>query len=184
MNPIEKLVDEHKNILRGIAILENGAAKLEGGANIPPDFFRGMIDFIRSYADQYHHAKEENILFVSLEKAGFPPDQGPVGVMLAEHDQGRRFVAGMENANEQYAEGETAFIEDIVENARDYIYLLRQHIDKEDRVLYPMAVNALGKSGMDAMIPEFERVEQEKAGVEQKYIELLGEFESKYGLDN
>lgn len=89
MSPIEKLMDEHKNILTGLDILEQNADLLEEGKKIDPEFFTKIIDFIRNYADKYHHAKEETILFVKLEKAGFPIEGGPVGVMLEEHDQGR-----------------------------------------------------------------------------------------------
>jgi len=104
--------------------------------------------------------------------------------MLAEHDQGRRFIVGLENANEQYAAGENSFIQDIIENARDYIDLLRQHINKEDNVLYPMAENVLGESGLAAMEKEFEGVEREKAGIEDKYLMLLKELESQLNQKN
>lgn len=182
MKPIEKLVDEHKNILRGLALLEAGSGRLESGEKISPQFFRKMIDFVRNYADKYHHAKEEDILFIGMGKAGFPQEQGPIAVMLAEHDQGRRFIADLENANEQYAEGEESFREAIIENARDYIYLLRQHINKEDNVLYPMARNVLGQNGIEAMTREFERVEREKAGTEEKYLKILAELENEMGV--
>ncbi len=184
MDPIQKLIDEHKNILKGISLLEAGSNKLEAGEKISPDIFRKLIDFIRNYADKYHHAKEEDILFVSMGKAGFPAEEGPVGVMLAEHDQGRGFVAAMENANEQYASGEGSFTGEIIENARGYIYLLRQHINKEDTVLYPMARDTLGKAGIDAMIPEFDRVEKEKAGTEEKYLGILKQLETELGADS
>ncbi len=182
MNPIEKLVNEHKNILKGISILESSSNKLESGEAISSDIFAGLIDFIRNYADKYHHAKEEDILFVSMEKAGFPVQAGPVGVMLAEHDEGRGYLQAMEKANLRYASGETAVINEIVENARGYIYLLRQHINKEDNILYPMAQNALGQSGIDAMVPKFDQVEKEKAGVEKKYLGLLEKLESELSV--
>lgn len=183
MDPIQKLVDEHKNILTGISLLEVGSNRLESGEKVSPDIFRNLIDFIRNYADKYHHAKEEDILFVHLGKAGFPADDGPIGVMLAEHDQGRGFVTALENANEHYASGESSFTGEIIENALGYIYLLRHHIDKENNVLYPMAVSLLGKAGIDAMIPAFERVEREKAGIEEKYIGILKQLETELGGD-
>jgi len=178
MEPIDKLVSEHQNILRGIDILEKASNRLDAGNVVAPEFFRQMIDFIREYADRYHHAKEEDILFKDMEKAGFPVDQGPVGVMLAEHDEGRAYIAGMEKANEGYASDDKTQVDAIIENARGYIYLLRQHIDKEDNILYPMARNVLGESGIKAMIPRFEQVEAEKQGIEEKYIAILGKLES------
>jgi hemerythrin-like domain-containing protein len=178
MNPIEKLEAEHQNILKGISLLQEGADRLEKGDKVSADFFRKLIDFIRNYADKYHHAKEEDILFVRMEKAGFPTSGGPVGVMLFEHDQGRGFVSKMADAVEEYGSGENSVVSTIVENAQGYVYLLRQHIEKEDKVLYPMAANALGDPGVEAMQGDFDRVEKEKTGTEEKYTGLLKELRS------
>jgi hemerythrin-like domain-containing protein len=178
MNPIEKLKAEHQIILRGIDILEKGAKQLEEGINISPDYFRKSIDFIRNYADKYHHAKEEDILFVRLGKAGFPTQAGPVAVMLHEHNLGRGFVSGLENATEKYAVGDKTAIAEIIQNAHSYAELLRQHIRKEDMVLYPMAENAFGEAGVDQMRPEFEQIEKEQSGIEAKYLGILKMMEN------
>ena len=53
------------------------------------------MEFIATFADHNHHGKEEDILFPAMEKAGFPRDGGPVGVMLMEHTQGREYVGAM-----------------------------------------------------------------------------------------
>lgn len=177
MNPIEKLKAEHKIILRGIDLLENGAARLNKGDSIPPDYFRKAIDFIRNYADRYHHAKEEDILFIRMGQLGFSAEMGPVAVMLNEHDQGRALITDLEQANEKYASGDTGAIKDIAASARDYATLLRLHIHKEDLVLYPMAQKALGDEGITEMQADFNKVEKEKAGTEQKYLNLLAELE-------
>jgi len=179
MNPIEKLKAEHQIILKGIDLLEKGAKRLENGEDIPQDYFRRAIDIIRNYADKYHHAKEEDILFIRLGEVGFSPEMGPVAVMLFEHDQGRGFVSKLEQANEKYAAGDRGAITRIIEHARTYAELLKNHIQKEDVVLYPLAMNALGEAGINRMQPEFERVEREKSGVEAKYLAILDEMESK-----
>ena len=179
MNPIQKLMAEHKVILRGIDLLEQGADRLEQGENISADYFRAAIDFIRNYADKYHHAKEEDILFIRLEQLGFSPQVGPVAVMLNEHKQGRNFVSGLESATNKYADGDKSAVQGIIENARNYAILLRQHIQKEDMILYPMALNALGESGIDLMQPDFNKVENEQSGVESKYLSILDSLEPK-----
>jgi hemerythrin-like domain-containing protein len=177
MNPIEKLKTEHQVILKGIALLEKGADQLEAGRDIQPDYFRKAIDFIRNYADRYHHAKEEDILFTNLGQVGFSPKAGPVAVMLFEHNQGRGFISELERANEKFAAGDKNAIPIIIENARAYSQLLRQHIRKEDMVLYPMAENALGDTGIKRLQPEFDRVEREQSGIEAKYLEILKRLE-------
>lgn len=178
MDPIEKLMDEHQNILAGIDILARNVDRLEKGDKVDPRFFTDAIDFIRNYADKYHHAKEEDILFKKMEQAGFPMEGGPIAVMLADHVQGREYVAAMEKANERYITGDSSAVDEIAENAKGYVYLLRAHIEKEDKILYPMARNSLGDSGIEAMRPDFDRVDKEKAGTEEKYKALLKELES------
>ncbi len=178
MNPIEKLKAEHQVILSGIDLLESGADSLEKEQPVSPEYFRKLIDFIRNYADKYHHAKEEDILFVRLGQAGFSPKAGPVAVMLYEHDQGRGFVSRLEQANERYAAGDKKATVAIISNARDYAGLLRNHIQKEDVVLYPMAENVLGEAGIEQMSPDFDRVEKEKSGTEAKYRQILDELKN------
>jgi len=177
MEPIKKLMDEHQVILRGIDILEKGITYLNDGTNVPPEKFRQLIDFIRNYADKYHHAKEEDILFIKMQNAGFPVDGGPIGVMLADHEQGREYVKEIEAGVELLEQGDESGKEKIIKNSAGYAALLRSHIHKEDNVLYPMAVNALGQDGINSMIPDFEKVEENQAGVEQKYIKLLDSLE-------
>jgi len=179
MNPIQKLMAEHQVILRGIDLLEHGANQLEQGENISADYFRASIDFIRNYADKYHHAKEEDILFVRLEQVGFSPQMGPVAVMLNEHKQGRDFVSGLESATKRYAGGDKSAIQDIIENAHNYAILLRQHIQKEDMILYPMAQNALGEAGIERMQSDFNKIESEQSGIESKYLVILESMEPK-----
>jgi hemerythrin-like domain-containing protein len=178
MDPIEKLMDEHQNILAGIDILAKNTDRLEKGEKVDPRFFTEAIDFIRNYADRYHHAKEEDILFKKMEQAGFPVEGGPIAMMLADHVQGREYVAAMEKANERYITGDSSAVDEIAENAKGYVYLLRAHIEKEDKILYPMARNTLGDTGIEAMRPDFDRVEKEKAGTEEKYKALLQELET------
>jgi hemerythrin-like domain-containing protein len=91
------------------------------------------------FADKCHHGKEEDILFVAMTAMDMPQDSGPVAVMLAEHDEGRQYTAGFRSAAEQMKNGDAAAAADVVRNVYDYVNLLREHINKEDRVLYPMA---------------------------------------------
>jgi hemerythrin-like domain-containing protein len=88
----QALVNEHRLILRMITLLERNAAKTADGASSNWQFYIDGVDFIRSYADRFHHAKEEDILFEALVKNGMPRENSPIAAMLMEHDQGRAFV--------------------------------------------------------------------------------------------
>ena len=63
------LVEEHQLILRMIALVEANVARMETGRFRDWRFFFDAVDFIRNYADRFHHAKEEDVLFGVLERA-------------------------------------------------------------------------------------------------------------------
>ena len=97
-----------------------------------------MLEFFSVFVDKCHHGKEEDLLFPAYEAAGIPNKNGPIGAMLAEHVEGRGYVKGMTEAFQGFKKGENYSGAGIVEYATKYISLLKQHIDKEDTVLYPM----------------------------------------------
>ncbi len=72
------MVDEHCLILRMITLLEKNTALMEQGRFRNWTFFIDAIDFIRNYADRFHHAKEEAVLFVELVKNGMRKNSHPL----------------------------------------------------------------------------------------------------------
>lgn len=140
------LVDEHKLILRMISLLEKNAPSTAQKTYSNWQFYLDGVDFIRSYADRFHHAKEEDVLFAALIENGMPKENSPVAAMLMEHDQGRSFVHAMEAAVIEAQAGNTDAYNTIADNALGYAALLREHINKEDSILYPLSERVLPES--------------------------------------
>lgn len=116
---------------------------------------------------------------MKLVECGMPKGQGPIAVMLDEHEQGRAFTRGMREAAERLAGGEQAAKTAVVANARGYAALLRQHIRKEDTVLFPMADRVIPPNEHDGVAAAFARVEHHETGVgvHQKYLALAEALE-------
>ncbi|MGQ9627286.1 MAG: hemerythrin domain-containing protein [Anaerolineae bacterium] len=165
MRPTEKLKEEHKAIKLILKILEKACVRLESGEEVNPEHLEQILEFIKLFADKCHHGKEEDLLFLAMEEAGFPREGGPIAVMLMEHDLGRNYVKGMSEDVAQYKAGELEISSKIVENARNYIALLTQHIEKEDNILYPMADMHLSEEKQRELIEEFEKLEHERIGI-------------------
>ena len=142
-------------------------------------FFLDAVDFIRHYADRFHHAKEEDVLFKALVVNGMPERSSPVAAMLLAHDQGRAFVRGMEQAGQRAQQGEAGQEAKIAGNARGYIALLRDHIDKEDHILYPLAERVLPEALRPAMVEAYAEAEAKTPELEEKYRRLVGSYEAK-----
>ncbi len=148
----QALVNEHRLILRMIGLLEQNAPLTVEGRYRNWQFYLDGVDFIRNYADKFHHAKEENILFEAMIKNGMPRDNSPVAAMLMEHDQGRAYVRAMETAAREAQHGKAGRERVIAENALAYAQLLREHISKEDTILYPLAERVIPENMRDAII--------------------------------
>jgi hemerythrin-like domain-containing protein len=137
-----------------------------------------LIDFIRTFADGCHHAKEEDLLFVRLGERGFPTQGGPVAVMLHEHELGRAHVAAVADGLEAAAAGDEVAREAVAKHLAGYADLLRHHIFKEDNVLFPMADQALSTEDQVALAADFARVEHDEIGegVHERYEALAREL--------
>jgi hemerythrin-like domain-containing protein len=175
------LSSEHRVIERVIAVLEAGAARLEAGEAVRPGFFLDVADFVKGFADGCHHKKEEDVLFRAMLANGLPLQGGPVQVMLAEHEQGRQYIRGLRLAAEQLKQGDSSGRQAILQNAQGYAALLRDHIYKEDNILFPLANRAIPLDQQDLVAEGFERVEHEEkgAGVHEKYLALAEKLEAE-----
>src|SRR5210317_2553139 len=124
-NVTQIMVEEHKLILRMITLVEQNTARLEEGKFRNWQFYIDAVDFIRNYADRFHHAKEEDGLFVELIKNGMPEKQSPIEAMQMEHDQGRAHVRSMEEAAKKALDGEVGQAAIVAKHAKGYAILLR-----------------------------------------------------------
>ncbi|MGA2819548.1 MAG: hemerythrin domain-containing protein [Anaerolineales bacterium] len=175
------LMQEHRQIEGVLASLEAGARRLEKGESIPPKFFVEAADFIKGFADGCHHAKEEGVLFPAMEAAGVRKEGGPIGAMLAQHEEGRRLTAAMRAAAETLEAGVPAAKAEVVRNALAYVALLRMHISREDDHLFPMVDRLFPETKQEQLVEAFERVEQEKAGEgeHENYLHLAKKLEKE-----
>ena len=155
----QALVNEHKLILRMIALLELNAPRTADGSYTNWRFYLDGVDFIRNFADLFHHAKEENVLFEALVTNGMPRANSPVEAMLMEHDQGRAYVKAMESAALNALAVNTGMEDIIAENALAYAELLREHIAKEDEILYPLAERVIPDTMRDGIIEGYTAAE-------------------------
>jgi hemerythrin-like domain-containing protein len=176
-NVTRVMTEEHQLILRMISLVEQNTALMEQGQFRNWQFFLDAVDFIRNYADRFHHAKEEDVLFIELIKNGMPEKNSPIEAMHIEHDQGRAFVRGIEESVEKVMAGETGQIPVIAENAKGYAELLRGHIDKEDTILYPLAERVLPEDVRTQMLQEYATSEAKMPEVEGKYSQLVEKYE-------
>lgn len=171
------LSDEHRVIERVLTALERLTHKPAGESL---GNWQKALDFIRHFADECHHFKEEKVLFPALEARGIPNEGGPVGMMLMEHEEGRSYVRAMFAALDKIATGDPSAQAALCENAKQYLRLLREHIQKEDEILFRMADEVITADEQRQLLKAFAIHEAEElgAGVHEKYLKIAAQLDS------
>ena len=158
------LVEEHRLIERGLDCLKVlvRAARRDGRLEAAPA--TEALALVREFADRCHHTKEEDRLFLSMERQGLPRDGGPLAVMLDEHESGRGHVRAMADRLERAALGDGDALGAFAKHASALDDLLREHIAKENGVLFPMADELLEGAPAEALLADFRRIESDAGG--------------------
>ena len=148
--PMKILVDEHTFIKQLLAQVPNLIKILEEDPEKGRELVRRSVAFIREYADKFHHAKEEDILFKYFDE-----NLDILKVMCEDHETGRgyvrKIVEGLEKQNGQL----------ISEHLLKYKELLTEHIKKEDEILYPWLDRNLTTKQVGELFSKFQDVNKE-----------------------
>ncbi|MBK9036458.1 MAG: hemerythrin domain-containing protein [Myxococcales bacterium] len=150
MDPIDLLMSEHRVIERVLDALLVVADAWRHGGDGRPTLAR-FVQVIREYADRRHHGKEEDLLFEAMIGHGLPREHGPIACMLGEHEAGRALAEALGRRADQPTPWTDEDRTDNLRDAMDFAALLRNHIAKEDRVLYPLARRTLPAATMEAL---------------------------------
>jgi hemerythrin-like domain-containing protein len=182
MKATQQLKDEHEGIKLMLNIMEAISNNLDKGKELNLNHYGKVLDFIKGFADKCHHGKEEDILFPALIDHGMSKEGGPIAVMLYEHQLGRSHIKDLSLAFEEFKSGNKKAIKNIISSSMDYVGLLRNHIEKENNILFMMADRVLNETEQSKIFDAFEKLEIEKIGngKHEEFHNLLKELKSIY----
>ena len=141
MLPIAPLMIEHRLIERMIKVIESEIERLEKTEQVDDIFIDKAVDFIRVYADQTHHGKEEEILFRELKKKQLKePHQETMEELIQEHIWGRRTTGNLLKA--------------IKGLMKDLVEFYPKHIEKEDKHFFVPVMDYFTDDEKNAMLEE------------------------------
>ena len=180
MDPIETLMTEHRLIERTLDALDACVAGLARGEAVPREELGRFARFFAEYADVHHHGKEEELLFQAMIDAGFPKETGPIAVMLHEHDVGRACVGTLRRVAGGTGALAPAERDEVAEAALSFSAMLRAHIRKEDRILYPMAEGHLPPEALAGLAAAFDRFEGERGTAAEGLLVLARELAARH----
>lgn len=181
MTAIEIMNEEHRYILRLLKVVRKINLLILEGKEVDLKHFELVVDFIKNYADNHHHRKEEDFLFNKMvDNIGETAEKVVKYGMLVEHDLGRLYVSGLIEAVKAVQEGNNEAKLDIIANAISYTHLLERHIDKEDRVIYKFAERELKEEVLATVNEECKAYEEANKAESDRCIKILEDLEEKY----
>ena len=151
-HPIEVLRGEHRIVLSVLDQMESECRRMTTHGGIRLHFWQPMLAFFDGFHDQCYHVKEERLLFPMLD---VPPNAGtgPTMMLRLDHERGRIWRSRIQEA---LVQGDAARLLAAVASFLDH---QRQHIQKEDQLVFPLALRILGPTDVQRLTAAFAAAE-------------------------
>ena len=159
-SPTDILEAEHRVIQKMVGAMAVIAEALEAGREADTETLRGVVEFMRIFADKCHHGKEERHLFPLLEQKGVPARGCPLAVLVHEHDRGRTLVGQLSEAIDAYWRDGVSGRAPVAKSLHALVELYPGHIWKEEYLLFPMTNKILNSEEQVVLRQRFEAIEE------------------------
>jgi hemerythrin-like domain-containing protein len=181
--PFHVLRHEHRVIERGLRALDGICARLNCGHQVPPEALLEVVDFLRVYADDFHHGKEEANLFAMLDRRGVTRQGGLLARLVQEHDIERKLLTAMLCAIEDYSKAGPASKTGFVEAAYRYTRHLTGHMEIEEAGLFKLADEVLEEPDKVTLLRALNQ-DGDSSGLcsVDRYVQLASELEEKWAV--
>ena len=140
-NIIQILLEEHRNIDKLLLVLEHELEVFDRSEEPDYEILRAVIEYFQDYPENCHHPKED-VVFEKL-KLRDPAAAERIGDVEAEHKIETQRLRRLVEAVEEILAGREFLRQTFHDVVFDFIKHQRQHMDKEERLLFPAAVQRL-----------------------------------------
>jgi hemerythrin-like domain-containing protein len=159
--PVERLMSEHRLIEQMVSLVQKETERIAATGRMEPNFVAAAVDFFRTYADRYHHGKEEGILFKELSNKKLSDTHHKLmRELIDEHAFARKTVNSLESLKEKYVAGTTETQKDILELMSTLTELYPNHIRKEDTQFFFPSMEYLTQQEQEDMLHKFIEFDQ------------------------
>lgn len=167
--PVQALVDEHVVIKRWLALIPKVISALDTNPDEAWGYVASGVELIQNYADKYHHAKEEDVLFKYVDESS-----EIIQAMYEEHRIGRSHCRAV---TEAMAKRDASLA---AEHLLAFRQLLTEHIRKEDEILYPWIDRGLTTHQVGEMYAKFAKADAASTDNPQKYYDFVARLEKRF----
>ena len=169
---------EHRVIERMIRITRLKLEEFKRINQPNEKFIDALVDFIRTYADQNHHGKEEDILFRDLKKKRISSEHKKImNELIQEHIIGRKTTSQLEAAKNGYFSGKKEELNLMLDRMDFLVNLYPKHIKKEDKHFFQPVMVYFSSEEIDRMLEEEHNFDRKM--IHRKYSQVVRKFEEE-----
>ena len=181
MKPNAALMIEHRLIERMFTILRRELLNIEKFDRLNPILIVYAVNFIRTYVDQTHHGKEEDIFFRELKKKNLSPEHERImNELIDEHKIVRRTTHELVKASSDYVQGNRNSLSIIFEKIAFLVDFYPHHIEKEDKHFFIPVMNYFTKEEQTAILEEGYNFDRNM--IHKEYQNVVSDFEKEYKI--
>ena len=163
-NPVKVLYDEHEIIISAITVSKAAQKLIADKPDVYEKVIIELIAFFRQFADQYHHYKEEIILFPEMNKKNELLEDGVIKEMFNNHEEFRDMLAEIENClnKKDYANTQVKL--------NNYCEALLDHIAVENDEVFQMAESLFNEDELEKIYFKFEDCDRDKGELKKNEL--------------
>lgn len=175
MKPTGPLMLEHRTIERMLSVFARERQRMVKTGHVDYGALRISVDFFKTYIDEFHHGKEENILFRELDKKTLSPgDRTVMGELIDEHSRARNVVQKLEKVV-RYREEANVTLKEITSHMETLLKWYPAHIEKEDNRFFIHPMRYLSDQEQASMLEELREFDRNFTQV--RYTGLIRDLE-------
>lgn len=175
---VRHLLREHREVEKALAeldaLLEEQKKNSAWGPEQTEDF-TWLMQTVDSHL-LHHIRKEDEVLFPALE-AFLPHDLGPLAVLRGEHSDMNEIYRRVRQAGEARARGNAGaeVLDTFLKFGSGLTQIVRDHIYKEDRVLFPMVTRFLSPERDAFLLQKMESIDRTRTPLPGRKSESAGQ---------
>ena len=187
LSPVEKLHHEHANMGRILALIRLQLDQLARHAPLDITLLTNSLYYMRKYPSVVHHPKED-LIFERLLQLGAPLEE-EIRQLMREHEEIYSLEDQLIKLALMAADSKENVTARLLELGRLYLLTHSQHMQTEERSIFPMAVRRLKARDWKRIHAQFKHIDDPLFGpqIEERYQHLYDYLvrtaaENGYGL--
>ncbi len=182
MKSTTDLKEEHESIAIFLNILEAILSTMQSEKQVNLVDLQWLFEFNRDYILKCHNGKEEYVLFPALEGIEIP--QESINPLIEEHEIAWSISKTMRGLIQDCIEGNRDAECDLIDLGRSYVNFMREHIDKEETIFFPIIDEYIYTDDDEYLDLRFSLFMEERIGI-GRYLdleEMLQYLKAFYGI--